>query len=86
MSRHQVEIKSDGPYHHQVLIDGANIAHTLAGLTIEMRSCEIPRLELDVQLVDVTQVGSVEADVVLGTGVAEVLTKLGWTPPEGHGA
>ncbi|MEV5592224.1 hypothetical protein [Streptomyces sp. NPDC052496] len=84
MSRHQVEIKSDGPYHHQVLIDGANIAHALSGLTLHMRSCMVPRLELDVQLVDVTQLGSVEAEVVLGAGVTDMLTALGWTPPEGH--
>lgn len=81
MSRHQVEIRSKGPG-HSVLIDGTDIARSLTGLTLRMGVGAVPQLVLDVQLIDVTELGSVEADVLLGEGVAETLKKLGWTPPE----
>ncbi len=82
MSRHQVEIRSKG-IGHSVLIDGTDIARNLTGLTLHMGIAgEVPQLVLDVQLIDVTEIGSIEADVLLGQGVAETLKKLGWTPPE----
>ena len=82
MSRHQVEIHSDGPLKHQVLIDGQDIAGSLAGLSLSVSAGEVPQLMLDLQLIDVTSFGSTEADVLLGAGVVETLIKLGWTPPE----
>jgi hypothetical protein len=83
VSRHKVEIRSDGPLAHRVLIDGTDIARSLTGLTLHIGTAgEIPKLTLDVQLIDVTELGSVEAEVLLGQGVAETLKKLGWTPPE----
>lgn len=81
MSRHQVEIVSDGPLKHRVLIDGADIAKSLAGLTVHMGAGELPRIELDVQMVDVSRLGSLEAEVVLGAGAHDALVALGWTPP-----
>lgn len=82
MSRHHVEIRSDGPFKHQVLIDGQDIARSLAGLSLNIGVDEVPRLVLDLQLVDVSGFGSTEAEVLLGGGVAKTLIKLGWTPPE----
>lgn len=81
MSKHQVEIRSKG-IGHSVLIDGTDIARSLTGLTLRMGVGAVPQMVLDVQLIDVTELGSVEADVLLGNGVAETLKKLGWTPPE----
>jgi hypothetical protein len=81
VSRHQVEIRRNGPG-HSVLIDGTDIAKSLTGLTLRMGAGAVPQLVLDVQLIDVTELGSVEAEVLLGNGVAETLKKLGWTPPE----
>lgn len=81
MTRHQVEIRNTGPHTYRVLIDGADIAKGLAGLTLRMGVDRAPMLELDLQLVDVAGLGSVEAEVALGEGAHEALVALGWTPP-----
>ncbi|MFD5675602.1 hypothetical protein [Streptomyces sp. NPDC127040] len=81
MSRHQVEIHSAGPHSYRVLVDGADIAKGLVGLTLRMGVDQVPSLELDLQLVDVAGLGPVEAEVVLGEGAHEALVALGWTPP-----
>lgn len=85
MTRHHVEIRTDGT-RGQVLIDGHDIARAVTGLTFTAgidQPC--PTLCLDLQLIDVTEVGSPETEVLLGDGVAETLKALGWTPPEENG-
>ncbi|MER6435438.1 hypothetical protein ABT275_03615 [Streptomyces sp. NPDC001185] len=82
MTRHHVEIRTEGT-RGQVLIDGHDIAKAVTGLTFSAGVDQLmPRLYLDLQLIDVTELGSVEADVMLGNGVAEALQLLGWTPPK----
>ncbi|MGW0626440.1 hypothetical protein [Streptomyces sp. NPDC002758] len=82
MSKHRVEIRTEGT-RGQVLIDGHDIARGVTGLTFTAGIDQLcPTLHLDLQLIDVTELGSIEAEVLLGAGVAETLTKLGWTPPE----
>lgn len=83
MSRHQVEIHQESPYKYRVLVDGVDIARSLTRLTLRMGVGEIPELDLGLQVIDVTQLGSIEAEVLLGAGVHEALVALGWTPPEG---
>lgn len=83
MSRHQVEIHQEGPEKYHVLIDGVDIAHGIVGLSLRMSVGEVPRVALDLDLIDVTQLGSVEAEVILRSGTHEALVALGWTPPEG---
>ncbi|MGW1102722.1 hypothetical protein [Streptomyces sp. NPDC002540] len=39
----------------------------------------MPRVELDVHLIDATRLGSVEVEVALGAGSREALVVLGWT-------
>ncbi|MFE2140196.1 hypothetical protein ACFXA3_00250 [Streptomyces sp. NPDC059456] len=82
MSRHQVEIHQDSPDRYRVLVDGVDIAQGLAGLSLRMSVGMIPRLDLDLQLIDVTQLGSIEAEVMLTRATHEALVALGWTPPE----
>lgn len=82
MTRHQVEI-TGGPLQYRVLIDGVDIAHGVSGLTVRMQVGAVPEVELDLELIDVTQLGSIEAEVMLGASVHETLVALGWTPPEG---
>jgi hypothetical protein len=82
MARHHVVIRTEGT-HGQVLIDGHDIAKAVTNLSFTAgidQKC--PTLRLDLQLIDITEIGSIEADVVLGNGVAEALQLLGWTPPE----
>ncbi|MFJ8027443.1 hypothetical protein [Streptomyces sp. NPDC096311] len=82
MARHHVEIRTEGT-RGQVLIDGHDIAKAVTNLSFTAGiDQQCPTLRLDLQLIDVTELGSVEADVVLGNGVAEALQVLGWTPPK----
>lgn len=82
MTRHHVEIKTEGK-RGQVLIDGHDIAKAVTNLSFTAGiDQQCPTLTLDLNLIDVTELGSVEADVLLGNGVADALQRLGWTPPE----
>ncbi|MFD4912841.1 hypothetical protein ACFWNR_06415 [Streptomyces virginiae] len=85
MSRHQVEIHPDSLDRCRVLVDGVDIARGLVGLHLRMGVGEIPQLDLDLKVIDVTRLGSVETEVALGAGVHEALVALGWTPPESAG-
>lgn len=81
MSRHQVEIGSSG-LTHSLKIDGHDISCGATGLTLDMGVAgTLPRLQVDLQLIDVSTVSSIEAEVVLGAGAHEALVALGWTPP-----
>lgn len=82
MSRHQVEIHQERPDKYRVLIDGVDIAHDIAGLSLRMSVGYLPQVELDLTMIDVTRLGSMEAEVILGAGAHETLVALGWTPPE----
>lgn len=81
MTRHNVEIRTEGT-RGQVLIDGHDIANAVMGLSFSVDVDHFPTLSLDLRLVDVTEIGSAETQVLLGSGVAEALKVLGWTPPE----
>ncbi|MFB7288990.1 hypothetical protein [Actinacidiphila glaucinigra] len=81
MRRH-VQIRTQGT-HSQVLIDGHDIARAVTGLTFKASVDQsVATLQLDLQLVDVTEIGSVDTEVVLGEAVADTLIALGWTPPK----
>lgn len=82
MTRHHVEIRTEGT-RGQVLIDGHDIARAVTGLTFTAGiDQQLPTLRLDLRLIDVTELGSTEAEVLLGAGVEDALKRLGWTPPE----
>ena len=82
MSKHHVEIRTEGT-RGQVLIDGHDIAKGCVGLTFTVDVDQPhPTLRLDLRIIDVTELGSTETQVLLADGVAEALRVLGWTPPE----
>lgn len=81
MTRHNVEIRTDGP-RGEVLIDGHDIARAVTGLSFEASIDSFPTLRLDLRIIDVTTVDSTETQVLLGQDVEETLKRLGWTPPE----
>ncbi|MFF2522248.1 hypothetical protein [Streptomyces liangshanensis] len=58
MSQHHVQIRTDGVI-GQVLIDGHDVG-------------ELPTLRLDLRLIDVTELSSMQAQVLLDHGVAEM--------------
>ncbi|MFJ6293207.1 hypothetical protein ACIQJX_07585 [Streptomyces griseoviridis] len=81
MSSHHVEIRVD---HNvgQILIDGHDIAKGVRSLTFEAGVAQaVPTLTLNLRLVDVTELGSAEARVILDEDTTEALRRLGWTPP-----
>jgi len=81
VTSHRVEIGTtrDG---HSLAIDGHDLSRAVTGLALTMGLAgTMPVLELDLQLIDVSTLGSVEAEVILGAGVHEALVVLGWTPP-----
>jgi hypothetical protein len=79
---HRVEIRTNGT-RGQVLIDGHDIARAVTGLTFTAGVDQVvPSLQLDLQLIDVTELGSTETKVLLGETVTEALIALGWTPPK----
>lgn len=81
MGRHHVEVHQDSPSRYRVLIDGTDIAKGLTGLTLRLGADQVPRLELDLQLADMTGLGPIEAEVHLRKASHEALVALGWTPP-----
>ncbi|MGW8703502.1 hypothetical protein ACWGOK_42475 [Streptomyces eurythermus] len=82
MTRHNVEISVEGS-RGQVLIDGHDIARCVTNLTFTAGiGQDVPTLTLDLNLIDVTRLGSPETEVLLGQGAEEALVRLGWTPPQ----
>jgi hypothetical protein len=77
-----VEIHQERPDRYHVLIDGVDIAHGIAGLSLRMSVGDVPRVALDLDLIDVTELGSIEAEVMLTPAAHKALVALGWTPPE----
>jgi hypothetical protein len=82
MSRRQVEIQQHGPCGYRVLVDGTDIARHLDSLTFSVQTGLPPTLRLEIGMVDVTTLGSVETEVVLAAGAHEALVALGWMPPD----
>lgn len=70
-----------GPITSKIELDGNDISNAVQGLKLDMAGGCIPRVELDVIVLDAT---SHEIDGVIAyiPGEArELLLKLGWTPP-----
>ena len=66
MSRHHVEIGSEG-LRHSLRVDGHDLSKGATGLTLSMGLAgTLPVLQVDLQLIDVSTVGSIEAEVVPG--------------------
>ncbi|MFD5111450.1 hypothetical protein ACFWNG_03895 [Streptomyces sp. NPDC058391] len=81
MSRHHVEIGSNG-LTHSLKIDGHDLSKDASGLTLTMGLAgTLPELQVDLRLIDVSTVESIEAEVILGAGTHEALVALGWAPP-----
>lgn len=64
-----------------VLLDGQEINRALRGMTIGLDGHKPTQVVLTLALPAVDQLDMVDADIVVETGVAAVLERLGWTPP-----
>jgi hypothetical protein len=69
----------DKPGRYAVTLDGQDISHLVSGLTVEYGPGSLPRAELDVIAVETECEG--KPDLYLKPGTADLLKRLGWTPP-----
>ncbi|WP_282686318.1 MULTISPECIES: hypothetical protein [unclassified Streptomyces] len=68
-----------------VLVNGQDISHCVRGLTLTADvGRDVPALELDLVVYEATVEG--KAHVSIPPSTADVLTALGWTPPDGYDA
>jgi hypothetical protein len=78
-TRHDVTIQLDGLGHGHVHIDGQEVAG-VRGLTLTGHVDDVPRLELDLRVLDVSTNGE-GLEVLIPDGTAATLRAIGWTPP-----
>lgn len=84
MKRHSVSIVHDGA-HGSVTVDGVDLGQACRSATWSAEAGSHPRLELDLLMTDVTEIGSEDTEVLIPEPTAEALVALGWTPPTATG-
>lgn len=82
MSIRDVQITGLAPGYHntRVTLDGTEVSRGLSGLTLQADAGDIPRLTLDLCMLDITKVGG-QMEILLSDATRELLVELGWTPP-----
>jgi hypothetical protein len=70
----------DKPGTTKVELDGEDISHLTAGVTVTYEPASFPRVELDVCVFTATS-GEGLAEIRLPKGTRDLLVKFGWTPP-----
>lgn len=82
MDTPSVHIGADIESDQRIVIDGHDLTNSIRGLSFEARVGHLPRLVLDLLVVDNTRVGAETATVWMPQGTADLLKRAGWTPPE----
>jgi len=81
MSGMHAKISQSSPSRADVELNGVKVEDSIRGLTVTMRAGDLPRLELDPVVVDVSvELG--DAQVYVSPATRHLLIMLGWTPPE----
>ncbi|MFW3459691.1 hypothetical protein ACN24K_01690 [Streptomyces microflavus] len=80
--RHNVDIEVNGPVDGRVSIAGGPIRGVRA-ITYRAEVGEVPSLELELLVHDVTRLSSKDTEILLPDRTVQTLIALGWTPPEG---
>ncbi|MER8262723.1 hypothetical protein ABT007_00845 [Streptomyces griseus] len=78
--RQNVDIEVNGPT-GRVSIGGEPLKG-VRGFTYRASMHEMPSIELDLLVHDVTRLGSKDTEILLPDSTVEALIALGWTPPE----
>jgi len=65
----------------QVLLDGTNIANGVDAITVTMRAGQPTSVELNIPVIDITEIQHAGARVYISPASRAVLEALGWTPP-----
>lgn len=85
MSKHTLNIRKLDTYGHEVILDGADIANGIDGLTITMHAGQPTSVELSIPIIDVTEVQDAETRILVPDATRDALIALGWTPPTEEG-
>jgi hypothetical protein len=82
----KISVVNDG-MRAKVELDGHDISRYITGLTMRYDTANVPTAVIDVVLLSHTDIDAEDADVVVPEPTAELLVRLGWTPPaqEGEG-
>jgi hypothetical protein len=70
--------------HAKVELDGQDISSALRGLTVRFDAHMAPTAVLNVDIYHAAEIDAKNVTVVLPDATAELLTRLGWTPPNSH--
>lgn len=63
-----------------VKVDGVDISHSVRGLTLEASVNALPRVTLELSVIDATTVGG-DCEILIASETRELLLRAGWTPP-----
>lgn len=78
--KHTVTLGTEDGHIRHVIIDGTDIAHHIAGLTLIGRPQEA-ELQLTLVMPWLVDTTNLQASVTVGEDTANTLKLLGWTPP-----
>lgn len=81
MTDHSLRVVAKGATGGTVELDGEDISNTVRGLDIQLRVGDIPKVTLDVVVVDLSNETD-GAAALIRPETRDLLVKLGWTPPE----
>lgn len=70
----------------RIVIHGHDVTDLVRSLTFDAGVGRLPRLSLELVVIETTQIESEHATVWMEPGTAELLQRAGWTPPEGRPA
>lgn len=76
------EIELEGIGHGRLVIGGHDISNAVRAFVVRGGVGELPTLELDLSVHDVTRLESVEMEILVPPATRDALIALGWTPPE----
>jgi hypothetical protein len=82
MSRHKVDITPNG-VGGSIKIDDNEISDAVTGAALYLRVGDIPRLDLELHIIDVTPIDAADVELMIPARTREALITLGWTPPPG---
>lgn len=80
----KISVTSDG-MRAKVELDGQDISNYLQGLTVRYDARNVPTAVLDVVLFNHSDVDAEDVAVEIPDFTAELLVRLGWTPPSAPG-
>ena len=76
----RLEIYQPKPWEASIKVDGVNVADSVKGMKIDLGSDQLPRVELDLVVVDVS-LDLAHPQLFIPPSTRHLLIEMGWTPP-----